>query len=528
MKKTVRILSVLLAVIMVCMSFSVSASATATNKMTLESTKDGFTFSIFKLADLNTTTGDFKVNDKLDADIATQVKSTLSEVKSTQAEIEQKSAVLADVIDDKLQDKTKEQQTNLLGGVINTFAVSAEQHSMTFEGLGDGIYYIFALNGDTPQNVTRNQGSIVTLPEYNFNYDKNDLSTLWNREPVYSLEIKAASDTVEVSKTIVPSSNYTTSTNKDAAITDETTPVTFELQASVVGSKEQPLKKYVIGDMMDPGLTYVAGQTPVVKLVKANAADYALNASQFTYVPNASYNNNANKYTFAIELKDTVFASNAEYNGISFYDYDAVVVQYNATINENIKIKSAENNTDYLLYQNNSGNFTEVTGTTVKVYTLGVQVSKYDASKYDANDKDKKFLAGATFGLYNAKGELVAKAVSTDKGNDTFYVIDADGNKTENVYNVKPAKYTIKELEAPAGYTLNTNPIAVDVNASVSSTTITTTNTGYYTAECGNTPIILPATGGAGTIMFTIAGASLIALAGVLFFVVMRKKSATK
>ncbi|MEE0265811.1 MAG: SpaH/EbpB family LPXTG-anchored major pilin [Acutalibacteraceae bacterium] len=528
MKKTVRILSVLLAVIMVCMSFAVSASAAATSKLTLKSTKDGFTFSIFKLADLNTTTGEFKANDNLDAGIKAEVKTALSAVKSTQAELELKSAELADKIDDTLQGKSKADQTSILGGAIDTFAVSEGNHEKTFEALSDGIYYIFALNGDTPQNVTKNQGSIITLPEYNMNYDKNDLSTLWNRDVTISLEVKAASDTVDVSKTIVPSSNYTTSTNKDAAITDETTPVVFELKASVVGSKEQPLKTYVIGDNMDDGLTYVAGQTPVVKLAKAGAADYVLNADQFTYVPNASYKDGAYTYTFAIELKNTVFASNAEFNGVSFYDYDEVVVQYKATINENIEVKSAENNTDYLLYQNNSGNFTEVEGTTVKVYTLGVNVSKYDAAKYDADDTAKTFLAGATFGLYNANGELVAKAVSTEAGNDKFFTLDASNNMTKNEYNVKPAKYTIKELEAPAGYTLNTNPIVVDVNASVSSTTITTTNTGYYAYECGNTPIILPATGGAGTVMFTVAGASLIAIAGVLFFVVMRKKSATK
>lgn len=518
MKKTVRIFSALLAVMMICMTFAVTAGAAEENTLTLKSEKVGFTFSIFKIADVNTTTGAFTVNDSLAATQKAKVNELLSVVKTTDTELEAKSKAVATYLDGEISGLAKDAQTAILGSAVATFAVTDEHQSETFTTLADGIYYVVALSGDTPANVTKNQGSIITLPEY------NTTTQAWNRTVEIVLNGKVSSGEVDVDKTIVASDKYTTSTNKDAAITDETTPVTFELSASVVGSKEQPLKTYIIGDNMDDGLTYVKGQTPVVKLVKGET-EVELTASQYTVnTSTPSYDGGKYSYTFAVELAPSVFDKDAIHGGLSFYDYEKVVVQYQATINENVVVKEAENNTDYLLYQNNGGSFTEVAGDTVKVYTLGVDIMKYDAAT-----EAKTKLAGAEFALYTSDGTLVAKAISTTTGNDKFYVLDAAGAVTENEYNVKPGSYVIKETKAPAGYTLNTADIPVTVAADFTTDGINPTDAdGYFSYECGNTPIILPATGGAGTIMFTIVGAVLISFAGVLFFVLMRKKNATK
>lgn len=509
MKKTIRIFSALLAVMMICMTFAVTASAADTNKLTLSSDKVGFTFSIFKLAELNTTTGEFKVNATLADTQEAVVKAELSKVDATDA----KAKAIATYLDGQISGLSKDAQKAILGTEVAQFAVTAESQTATLTTIADGIYYVAALAGDTPANVTKNQGSIFVLPEY------NPSSNTWNNDVTIALGGKVSSGEVEVDKTIVSSSDYTTSTDNKSAITDETTPVKFELSASVVGSKEQPLKAYVIGDNMDDGLTYVAGQTPVVKLVKGTT-EYTLSASQYTVKMNPTYNGSYN-YTFAVELATSVFAKDALHNGMSFYDYDEVVVQYDAVINENVEVIKAENNQDFLLYQNNGGSFTQVDGKIAKVYTLGVDITKYDAATQEHTK-----LAGAEFSLYakDADGKLVevAKAVSTKNVLDKFYTIGS----TTNEYNVKPGNYVIKETKAPAGYTLNTAEIPVTVSADFTATGINPTEAdGFFSYECGNTPIVLPATGGAGTIMFTIVGAVLISLAGVLFFVLMRKKN---
>lgn len=513
MKRTVKILSALLAVMMICMTFAVTAGADEVNTLTLSSTKTGFTFSIFKLADLDETTGDFTVNTALADEEEAEIKAKLEVVDTTN----EKAAAIARYLDGKLSGLTKDEQLTILGGMpVATFAVTESSQTMTTTTLGDAIYYVTALAGDTPANVKKNQGSIFVLPEY------NPSSSTWNHTVTVTLDNKVSSGEVEVDKTIVSSTDYTVSSNNKAAITDETTPVKFELTASIVGSKEQPLKTYVVGDNMDDGLTYVAGQKPVVKLVKG-ATEYVLSSgTQYEVKMAPSYKDGAYKYTFAVELNPTVFDKNTVHNGVSFYDYEKVVVQYVATINENIEVIKAEDNKDFLLYQNNGGSFTEVEGTVVKVYTLGV-----DITKFDAISSDKKKLDGAEFTLYTrgADGKLIelAKATSTKDGFNKFY---APGETDE--YNVKPGNYVIIETKAPVGYTLDTTEIPVVITAGFVGDTIEVSNKGYFSFECGNRPIILPATGGAGTIMFTIVGAVLISLAGVLFYAVMRKKTPTK
>lgn len=523
MKKTVRILSALLAVMMICMTFAVTAGAEEVNTLKLSSDKTGFKFSIFKLADLNETTGAFTINESIAKTQRDEVEAKLAVVDATNA----KAKAIATYLDGQISGKSVADQLAILGTPVATFDTKVSA-TMEITTLVDGIYYVTALAGDTPANVTQNQGSIFVLPEY------NPTSNTWNYTVDVKLGGKVSSGEVEVDKTIVPSKDYTTSANNDSAITDETTPVKFQLSASIVGSKEQPLKAYVIGDKMDDGLTYVAGQTPVVKLVDGTN-EYALTAGQYEVKTAPKYTGAEHQdYTFAVELDADVFGKDKTLsNGKSFYDYKKVVVEYVATINENIEVIKAEDNKDYLLYQNNGGSFTEVIGDTVKVYTLGI-----DVTKYDATTNDKKKLAGAEFTLYakDADGKLtaVAMATSTIAGFDKFYASEND-KRNENEYNVKPGNYVIKETKAPDGYTLNTAEIPVVVAADLTSSSIkpidvehTEDVDGYFSRECGNTPIILPATGGAGTVMFTIVGAILISLAGVLFYAVMRKKDTSK
>ena len=77
--------------------------------------------------------------------------------------------------------------------------------------------------------------------------------------------------------------------------------------------------------------------------------------------------------------------------------------------------------------------------------------------------------------------------------------------------------YVVKETAAPTGYNLNSTP-----------QTVTVGTTGTVTVTIEDTPAKLPATGGAGTLVFTIVGGSLVLLAAVLFIIVMKKRSSAK
>ena len=75
-------------------------------------------------------------------------------------------------------------------------------------------------------------------------------------------------------------------------------------------------------------------------------------------------------------------------------------------------------------------------------------------------------------------------------------------------------------MTAPAGYNLSTEIYSVAINANTSDTTAN-----FTVCQIKNSKNVLPETGGAGTLVFTIVGISLILAAGVLFVIVMKKRS---
>ena len=153
---------------------------------------------------------------------------------------------------------------------------------------------------------------------------------------------------------------------------------------------------------------------------------------------------------------------------------------------------------------------------TAQVYVYEAGVYKYDASKADTNTP----LADAEFAIYATRDNAVAgtKAIAVAKtGTDgkAKFVNNLTDNKE---FKFAKGTYYVKETKAPANYNLNSEVKSITLGATAASTTL-------EEVSIGNTPSKLPETGGEGTMMFMIIGGSLILLAGVLFVVVMKKRS---
>ena len=93
----------------------------------------------------------------------------------------------------------------------------------------------------------------------------------------------------------------------------------------------------------------------------------------------------------------------------------------------------------------------------------------------------------------------------------------------EKFYFTPGVDYFVKETKAPVGYNINSTIFKV--------TAVAKAYTPVGTVENGATvvkdyPVTVPQTGGMGTMMFYVGGAALIACAGVLLFVLKRKKAA--
>lgn len=360
--------------------------------------------------------------------------------------------------------------------------------------LDDGIYYVYC--AQKPGTVKAVSGSLISLPYYN--------GTNWTyKYNTVNLASKINVSGITVTKTVADS-NVGTQKNAD-----------YTLTASTAGSTTNKVGTYAIVDNMDNALSLI-DSTVKVYFVK-DGAETPAEDGDFTVVSNYPYKDatgNDATATFAIVASDTVLQND------KFYGYDTIKVTFSAKVNADIatKVLSDLPNTDGLYY-GNEGNLTYKTGQTVNVATAGL-----DVTKVDGNATSTK-LPGAEFTLYSdvdcnnpvVVDGVTVKATTTTNGNDKFCY------GSNEFYFTPGVTYYVKETKAPANYNLNATVFTV--------TAVAKAYTAVGTVENGATvvkdyPVTVPSTGGMGTMMFYVGGAALIACAGVLLFVLKRKKAA--
>ena len=491
MKTTKKIFAAVLAVMMIALMIPFSASAATTltvscnpNAGTTGDKADyvgTYEYKFFKLATVDTTTGTVTVEKLMQATLTLWTLST--QQIQTRA---RKSYTTCDGM--SWTGKTDKTVTFKYDG-------SADVSTQEITDLADGIYYVYC--SKKPGTVKSVQGSLISLPYFDGKDWTYDYETV-------NLASKIDVSGITVTKTVADS-NVGTQKNAD-----------YTLTASTAGSTTNKIAKYAIVDNMDNALSLI-DSTVMVYFVK-DGVETPAGDGDFTVVPGYAYKDatgNEATATFA------VVASEALLNGNEFYSYDTVKVTFSAKVNADIATKVTKDlpNTDGLYY-GNEGNFTYKPGNdTVNVATAGL-----DVTKVDGNTTSTK-LAGAEFTLYKDStcteaivvgGETV-KATTTTNGNDKFYY------GSNEFYFTPGVDYFVKETKAPVGYNINSTIFKV--------TAVAKAYTPVGTVENGATvvkdyPVTVPQTGGMGTMMFYVGGAALIACAGVLLFVLKRKKAA--
>lgn len=360
--------------------------------------------------------------------------------------------------------------TGLTGGTEVDFDTALSQT----KSVEAGAYYVKVTK--TPAGVKSVTNSVFTLPTDDGlkTITVNVAGKVDDDQPSSSKKIVSGTDRVdEISQFI----------GKD---------VTFELTGDLTGTSSQNLKSYVFTDTMSTGLTFKSVDT--VNLVKA---DGTTTKDIKTNVTVSAVENNV----FTVTLNNDVLTA------ADTYDYEKVVVTYTATLNAEAVIGSAGNpNSAHISYTDSYNNSSSTDDTTVKVYTAKLNVLKVDA----ANGTTP--LDGAEFTLYTDETcETVADNGAT--------VTTANGGKA-SFTGLAAGTYYLKETQAPAGYTLNNKVFTIVVSANG-----TIQNEAEHTVTVEDSKVVVPETGGMGTMIFTIVGLSLIACAGVLFVVVRRKKA---
>lgn len=453
MKTTKKIFAAFIAVMMIALMIPFSASAATTYSASLTG-KAGYTVSVYKVASLDVVSGQYTSS-------ITAIQDELNKVEGADNKNVLKACDAAAV-----------------STPVTTKTFSASDVTLDFSTTEPGVYY-FKWTG-TPAGVDSKiiSNSVISLPYYK---DGN-----WVNSYTGTISAKVEDSTPTVSKKIENSD--IDDSNTTAAIGSD---VTFTLTADTVGSSTEKAKMYKLTDTMSAGLTYKE-----VKEVKVGT----------TVVSTDDY-----KVTQTGQTLDIEFTSSYLSNGDSaFYKADKVYVTYIATVNTAALISIAgelKPNTNHvdLHYTNNMNVDSDITGNTVNVYTLTLNVGKVDGNT-------KAPLAGATFKLTSDTDTTGTTLTTGEDGSVTFT-------------GLKAGKYYVEETVAPEGYNINSKKFEITISTQG---IVTGDNVKDNKLVVSDFPLSVPQTGGAGTVMFTIGGIALIACAGVLFFVVMRKKKTSK
>ena len=363
---------------------------------------------------------------------------------------------------------------------VTTKTFSASDVTLDFSTTEPGVYY-FKWTG-TPAGVDSKiiSNSVISLPYYN---DGN-----WVNSYTGTINAKVDDSTPTVSKKIENSD--IDDSNTTAAIGSD---VTFTLTADTVGTSTEKAKKYKLTDTMSEGLTYKE-----VKEVKVDAS----------VVSTDDYKVTQNGQTVDIEFTSAYLNNDTS----AFYKAAKVYVTYVAKVNTDALISTANvlnANTNHvdLHYTNNMDVDSDITGNTVNVYTFTLNVGKVDGNN------TTKTLPNATFKLTSKNDAEFVKTLTTG----------TDGSATFT--GLKAGTYYVEETVAPEGYNINSKKFEITISTQG---IVTGDNVKDNKLVVTDFPLSVPQTGGAGTVMFTVGGIALIACAGVLFFVVMRKKKTSK
>lgn len=500
--------------LMIPFSASADTAGTAGNyKLTLkisgndaQAKAKAFSFKLYRLADINTTSG--KVTYKVTGDILTKTKEAIDSSKSLD--------LLAEC--DKLATAPGE-ETNYVWdpakGTDGNYETSTEIKITTA-----GIYYVRS------QGIgSKASGAIVTLPL------ANDNGTYTNDYEA-DLAGKINPSDVSVTKKIADVNGSTTNVKNKGAVAsaNQEDSVKFILTSTIPGANNvgNKITAYELIDNLDKTLEFDAKNTKVYVANDAEGTNKTELTEKADGVQNPDYEvvtytgkagDTSTKYGF--KLLTTGGFINSAYYGKTLY------VELYATVKTDAKFGNIDsnNNDDYLNYTNEAGSTFKEDGPKVQVFTFKLGVVKYETNTTNT-------LKDAKFGIYASKADAdantnaLATAISNDKGLATFD------------YKFAAGTYYVREIEAPKGYVLDSTAKPISIEPSYEDST---ENTGMYVAKLSvdgtetkdnviykvayNTKITVPSTGGMGTTILTICGASLIVLAGVMFVVLKKKKT---
>ena len=375
------------------------------------------------------------------------------------------------------------------------------KYTATFTGLDYG-YYVVAVPGATLANASGQYATLVSVDSTNVTANiKGDLPTVDKKVQVGG-------------------------TGKDATDAKIGDTLTFTLTSTIPDMSAYDTYTFNFKDTLSKGLTF--GQVDSVKV-----GDTTLTKDTDYTVTTSTVSDSTLLTVTMLNFKDKQQTNAGK----------TITVTYKATLNKDAVVGGHGNtNSATIQYSNNpsAGGTGESEPSKVRVFTYGFTVDKYTGDKYD--DTATR-LAGAEFTLA-PKGDAAISFVQVTAGSatenavyrvakagetGTTTTITTPANGKVVFQGLKNGEYTLTETKAPAGYNKLASALGVKVegqndgtdttNATVTITYNNDNGSNYdKTASNGVIPVqnksgvVLPGTGGMGTIAFTVIGVLVIAL----------------
>ena len=411
------------------------------------------------------------------------------------------SKELEALIDELKQKAETEKVTPVGGGEKQT----GSDGQVVFEQLPLGYYLV--VETTAPTDYVAGSPFLIAIPSTD-NYANGQAGTQW----VYEVEAVPKNSKVGIEKDLAEDPGNRVQ-DGSAAVGDI---IKYEINTVIPDYAEEYFEAgggavFTIKDTMSAGLA-IQNQDPYA--VEVWVGEQQVPAGDSTYLLTAEPQTADTTPDLSIAFASEFIQANRGKN---------VKVFYYAEVTEDAVVGVPGNeNTVTLEYNNAPGVTDQVTPPEVKVYSFAI-----DVVKFTEESGNKEPLEGAEFSLYRGPectdDQLVGKSVPTGKdGTISFSQIDA-------------GTYYLKETKSPAGYTLLTSPIKIEIvpvteegtgkltgemelkvndqviSPDASGAFVTHIEAGKGTAVIAvenHKGFILPATGGTGVALFLLIGAA--------------------
>lgn len=317
----------------------------------------------------------------------------------------------------------------------------------------------------------------------------------------------------------------------NANIGDE---ITYKVTYSVL-VPENGLTELKIVDTMDKGLTFTNEASNIT--VKD---DKGVDGTEKTLIYATDYEVTLDTTSNKVTIDFAKYLDSLQKNSTEEF-----TITYKVKLNESAVLGQTGNKNDVALVYKNYGETDSKTKTPdpdkeVKVFTYGIDLLK-------KGEGTNTVLKEVEFKLTDGNNEIKVK----QSGNAYYPSKDADASSTVTTDNdgkiyirgLKPGTYKLTETKTNAGYVLLKDPVVIVITPSTDANEAAEGVVSAYVggkkvtmnADNGSDTAIvpltvvnskgfdLPATGGRGIALFTIAGIAIVAAAGSLLF--MRKRS---